>query len=135
MAATCTSRDAILPPAGDRLAVGTWGGNNAGVIVNHTLAHVHIGCTFGDFTAPISLDQNGRFSVSGSYMLRAYPIAVGPEVPAQLAGVVQGGTLIISVAVNDTVEKKLVALGPATVTFGREPSMGPCPICRKPGMR
>jgi hypothetical protein len=37
------------------------------------------------------------------------------------------------VAVNDTIEKKLVALGPVTVTFGREPRMQQCPICRTPG--
>jgi hypothetical protein len=65
-------------------------------------------------------------------VLRAYPVQVGPELPAQFAGVVSGGTLTISVAVNDTVEKKLVAVGPVTVTFAREPHMQQCPICRTP---
>ncbi|MGH7713356.1 MAG: hypothetical protein ACREOG_18860, partial [Gemmatimonadaceae bacterium] len=37
------------------------------------------------------------------------------------------------VTVNDTVEKKTVVLGPVRVTFGREPRMQVCPICRSPG--
>ena len=65
-------------------------------------------------------------------MLRAYPVMIGPELPAQFSGRVVGRTLTLAVAVNDTVEKKVVALGPITVTFGRTPQMGPCPICRAP---
>jgi len=117
----------------DTLARGTWGGENAGAIVGDTIAHVHIGCTFGDFRPPVALDQEGRFNVEGSYMLRAFPVAVGPSLPAVFTGIVNGDRLTISVAVNDTVEKKLVSLGPVTVVLGREPRLGPCPICRRPG--
>jgi hypothetical protein len=45
-------------------------------------------------------------------------------------GVVTGNVLTLSVAVDDTVEKKLVPLGPVTVVLGREPRMQACPICR-----
>lgn len=117
------------------LAIGTWGGEKAGVIVNDTLAHVHIGCTYGDFPGPVKLDAAGHFSVPGDYLLTAYPVARGPTMPAQFAGVVSGRSITMSVAVNDTVEKKLVVLGPAIVTLGVEPQMGPCPICVKPGER
>ena len=120
-----------LPPA-DRLAMGTWGGDNAGVIVSDSVAHVHIGCTFGDFKMPVTLDQDGRFNVAGTYVLRAFPIVIGPSLPAQFAGLVEGSRLTLTVAVNDTVQKTLVVLGPATVTLGRDPRMGPCPICRTP---
>ena len=75
---------------------------------------------------------DGRFTVDGSYMLRAYPVAVGPTVPAQFSGQVVGATLTLAVAVDDTVENQLVSLGPVTVTHGREPEMAPCPICRVP---
>jgi len=34
--------------------------------------------------------------------------------------------------VNDTVEHKSTVLGPVVVTWGTEPKMGPCPICRRP---
>lgn len=113
----------------DELEVGTWGGENAGVIVSATGAHVHVGCTNGNFPAPIALDEDGRFSVTGDYLLRAYPVAMGPTMPAQFAGVVRGRDLVMTVAVNDTIEGKLVVLGPVSVRLGRDPEMGPCPIC------
>ena len=94
------------------------------------VAHVHIGCTLGNFPLPTAVDDQGRFSADGNYTLRAYPIAVGPELPAVFTGVVNGNLLTLSVAVDDTVEKKLVPLGPVTVVLGREPRMQTCPICR-----
>ena len=69
--------------AGTRLAFGTWGGENLAVIAADTVTHVHFGCTFGDFSGTVALDASGRFSVNGSYMLHAFPIAVGPSMPAQ----------------------------------------------------
>jgi len=129
--AACSSGD-LLPPTGDQLATGTWGGDNAGVIVSDSGTHVHVGCTFGDMPAVVPLDQNGRFTIDGSYVLRAYPVQVGPPLPAQFSGHVSGRTLTMAIAVNDTVAKQVVALGPITVTYRRTPSMGPCPICRAP---
>jgi hypothetical protein len=128
----CFSDNTVLPPDDQKLAVGTWGGDNAGVIVDDTVAHVHVGCTLGNFSGPVALDNAGRFSVTGEYLLRAYPIAVGPTLPAQFTGTVRGNKLTLTIAVNDTVEKKTVTLGPVTVTFDQLPHMGPCPICRKP---
>jgi hypothetical protein len=125
--ATCDSSPLESVPS--ELAAGTWGGENVGVVVSDEVAHVHVGCTYGDFPAPVTLDEDGRFSVAGEYLLRAFPIAIGPTLPAQLAGVVRGGTLTLTVAVNDTIEKRLVVLGPATVAHGVEAEMGPCPIC------
>jgi len=65
-------------------------------------------------------------------VLRAYPIMIGPELPAQFSGRVSGRILTMAIAVNDTVEKKVVALGPITVVYSRTPNMGPCPICVTP---
>ena len=110
------------------LTVGTWGGEQAGVVVGATTAHVHVGCTYGDFPAPIPVDD-GRFSVPGDYLLRAHPVAVGPTMPARFAGVVEGDELIMTVAVHDTITGELVVLGPVTVQLGHDPEMGPCPIC------
>lgn len=115
------------------LSRGTWGGENAGAIVDDTIVHVHIGCTLGNFPPPATISAEGQFSVEGSYTLRAYPVAVGPPLPAVFTGVVNGSQLTLSVAVNDTVEKKQVAMGPVTVVLGREPRMQVCPICRNPG--
>ena len=131
LAGSC-SGSSLLPPSDGILAVGTWGGDNAGVVVTDSAVHVHVGCTFGDMPGNVQLDANGRFTVDGSYVLRAYPVQIGPSVPAQFSGRVAGGTLTLAIAVNDTVERKVVALGPITVVYGRDPEMGPCPICRAP---
>jgi hypothetical protein len=121
-----------LSPSDGFVALGTWGGDNTGMIVTDSAAHVHVGCTFGDMPGRIPLDASGHFTVDGSYVLQAYPIQVGPSLPASFSGQVVGRTLTLAIAVNDTVAKKVVALGPVTVVFGREPQMGPCPICRAP---
>ena len=126
----CPSDDPVSPEG--NLLVGTWGGENVAFIVESNAAHIHVGCTNGDFSAPIAIDDEGRFNVSGSYVLRAYPVQVGPSLPAQVTGLVDGRRLTFTVSVNDTVEKKLVVLGPESVTFARDPRMGPCPICVRP---
>jgi hypothetical protein len=134
LASGCTDGP-LLPPSDGRLALGTWGGDSVGVIVTDSLTHVHVGCTYGDMPESIALDDDGRFTVDGSYVLRAYPIVIGPSLPAQFSGRVSGRTLSLAIAVNDTVEHRVVALGPVTVVYGREPVMGPCPICRVPKRR
>ncbi|MDA1081489.1 MAG: hypothetical protein O2973_07400 [Gemmatimonadetes bacterium] len=95
--ATCSSADRITSP-GTELTVGTWGGDMAGAIVNDTIAHIHIGCTFGDLPGPIALNADGRFTVDGNYTLRAFPVVLGPSLPAQFSGVVHGKTLTFAVA-------------------------------------
>ena len=119
-------------PAGGALPLGTWGGDGAGLIVTDSVTHAHVGCTFGDFPAGITVDDQGRFTADGSWVLRAYPILVGPSLPAQMSGRVTGRSLTFAVAVDDTVEKRVVSLGPVTVVFDRPPDLGPCPICRVP---
>jgi hypothetical protein len=132
LAASCSGEGSLVPPGGGNLALGTWGGDNAGLIATDSLTHVHIGCTYGDIIGTVTLDASGRFVRDGTYLLRAFPVAVGPTMPAEFSGRVQGRTLTLSVAVNDTIEKKTVLLGPVAVTYGKDGSMGPCPICRFP---
>lgn len=134
-ALTCGRGANVVGVTSGELSIGTWGGENAAAIVNDTIVHVHVGCTFGDIKGRVHVDDNGRFTVNGTYVLRAYPVLVGPELPAQFSGVVEGNTLTLAVAVNDTTQVKVVALGPVSVTLGTEPRMGPCPICTVPGMR
>lgn len=115
-----------------KLPLGTWGGENAGMIVSDTAMHLHVGCTYGDVSGRIALAADGSFDVAGSYMLRAYPIAVGPSVPARFRGQLDGAIATVTVTVDDTVQHATVIKGPVTVKFGDEPRMGPCPICRRP---
>lgn len=122
-----------LTPQGGELVVGTWGGENAGLIADDTIAHVHIACTFGNTKEGIEAGVGGRFDVAGEYVLRAYPVAVGPSLPARFQGVVSGKSLVLSVVVQDTTADTTVTLGPVRLYFGREPKMQMCPICRTPG--
>lgn len=129
--ACAASGNAPLPVDGN-LALGTWGGDNAGMIVSDTAMHLHVGCTYGDVSGRIALAADGSFDVVGSYTLRAYPITVGPSVPARFSGRVDGALAVVTVMVNDTVQHATIIKGPVTVKFGDEPRLGPCPICRRP---
>ncbi|MES1259737.1 MAG: hypothetical protein ABUL71_04015 [Gemmatimonadota bacterium] len=131
LAAACSS-STNLPPYDGNVALGTWGGDTAGLIVSDTAMHLHIGCTFGDVSGRVPLSAGGDFDVTGSYQLHAYPIAVGPTVPARFVGHLSGSKLTITVTVNDTVAHATVVKGPVVVRYGDEPQMGNCPICRRP---
>lgn len=113
-----------LPPSGS--VVGTWGTRDAGFIVSDTSAHVHIGCTYGDVHQPIALDAQGRFDVPGEYNVNAYPVDLGILHPARFIGVVDGSRLTITIVLSDT----LASFGPVSLTYGTEPTMAVCPICR-----
>ena len=132
---SCGNEGPVLPGDG-LLPIGTYGADNAGVIVTDSTTHVHVDCTFGDVTGRIHLDGEGAFEVAGSYVLRAYPVMVGPSLPARFAGRFDGRVLTMSIVVDDTVAHETVTKGPITVKLGVNPRMGPCPICADPaGMR
>ena len=107
---------------------GTWGGENAGLIAFDTTAHVHIGCTAGDTKQAIVTDAQGRFDAPGRYNITLYPVARGPDHPARFTGSVDRNVMTLTVTLTDTA----VTLGPVRLELGKEPQMGPCPICRKP---
>ena len=126
---------ATTPPSGGRLSAGTWGGDSAAVMVTDTLTHVHVGCSYGDVPGRITIGDDGRFTAVGSYLLRAYPIAVGPTMPAQFTGVLSGAMLTMTVTVTDTVARMVVVRGPVSVRLGATPVMQNCPVCRVVGER
>jgi hypothetical protein len=121
-----------VPPFDGNIPLGSWGGENTGMIVSDTAMHLHIGCTYGDVSGRVPVAAGGQFDVAGSYMLRAYPIAVGPAVPARFTGRLDGAKITITATVDDTVRDTTVVLGPVTLAYGAEAKMGPCPICRRP---
>ena len=127
----CAAASPVVP-ADLLLPLGTYGGDSAGLIVGDTAMHLHIGCTFGDVSGRVPVDASGRFDVAGSYTLRAYPITVGPAVPARFIGTIDGNRVVVTATIDDTVEHRTVVHGPVSVTLGEEPKPGPCPICRRP---
>jgi hypothetical protein len=117
----CSSTATPLPLNDGNIALGTWGGDTAAMIVGDTAMHLHIGCTFGDVSGRVPLDAQNRFDVSGSYMLRAFPIAVGPSVPARFTGRLDGNVISITATIDDTVQMKTVVLGPVKVAYLVDP--------------
>jgi hypothetical protein len=116
----------VQPPKGS--IVGTWGGENAGLIADDTSAHVHIGCTYGNIHQQIIPDVDGRFDVPGEQNITAHPVDFGILHPARFVGRVRGGDMTLTITLTDTT----VTLGPVVLVYGKEPRMGPCPICRRP---
>ena len=127
LAAALACQDRLAAPVTE--VRGTWGGENAGLVVSDSAAHVHIGCTLGDAQGPIRPDPDGRFDVAGTYNVDAFPVDRGIVHPARFVGRVSGRTMTLSVVLTDTT----LQLGPVVLVHGREPRMGPCPICREPG--
>ena len=129
---SCAAASPVVP-ADLRLPLGTYGGDSGGMIVGDASMHLHIGCTFGDVSGRVPVDASGRFDVSGSYTLRAYPVAVGPSVPARFTGSIDGDRIVVTATIDDTVDNRTVVRGPVSLRLGVEPKLGPCPICRKSG--
>ncbi len=131
IAVACSGAPTTLPANGE-LALGTWGGDSAGMIVGDTSMHLHVGCTFGDVSGRVSVASDGGFDVTGNYTLHAYPIAVGPTDPARFTGRLDGTTATVTVTIQDTAQHQTVVHGPVVVSLGAAPQLGPCPICARP---
>jgi hypothetical protein len=111
----------------DRVPAGTWGGEDAGLIVTADGAHAHVGCTLGDVAGEIPLDDRGRFDVAGTYDIDAFPIDRGIRHPARFTGETDGRTLTFVARLTDTGQ----TFASGELVLGREPRMRNCPICRR----
>jgi hypothetical protein len=133
--AACSSSNTAVPP-GVFFPLGNWGGDSAAMIVSDTAMHLHIACTYGDVSGRLPAAGDGSFEVAGSYTLHAFPIAVGPPMPARFVGRLTrsaaSSTATITVTVTDTIAHTTVVRGPVTVTLGQDPKLMPCPVCRRP---
>jgi hypothetical protein len=125
---TACAKDSATAPPATHLALGEWGGDRAQVVSGDAVTEVTYGCTSGEFTGNIPLDASGRFAVNGTYDPSVGPISVDGAMPAQFSGLVEGNTLTFAIAVNDTVEKRVISLGPAVVVFGQEATIVVCPV-------
>jgi len=71
---------------------------------------------------------DGRFDVPGEHNITAHPVDRGIFHPARFRGLVRGSNMTLTIQLTDTT----VTLGPVLLVYGKEPRMGPCPICRRP---
>src|SRR6478672_8053994 len=78
------------------LAVGTWGGEEAGLLVRADGAHAHIGCTYGDIAGPIPFDADGFFDVAAQWNVTAFPIDRGVFHDSRMSGRLRGDRLTFS---------------------------------------
>lgn len=120
----CDLANPVRPP---KDIAGMWGGQNAGLIADDTSAHAHIGCTYGNVHQQIIPDAQGRFDLPGEYNITAHPVDRGVFHPARFTGRVTGAIMTLTVTLTDTT----LTLGPVQLSYGKEPRMGPCPICRR----
>src|SRR5260370_34136024 len=66
----------------DTVPVGTWGGDDAGLIVGKDGAHAHIGCTLGDVAGAIPVEAAGGYGAAGPWNGDPYPVDRGILHPA-----------------------------------------------------
>lgn len=108
----------------NRLKPGIWGGNHISLEVSETETTLEFDCAKGRISKPITLDENGRFSLPGKYVReRPGPVRQGDEqdTDAEYSGRLNAGTLTITVHVPGAPD-----LGPFTLTEGRQGKVTKC---------
>jgi hypothetical protein len=96
-----------MPMADDgRIATGTWGGDHIRLDVASSGATTEYDCAHGTIDEPIVVDNNGRFSVSGTHTAEhGGPVRNDDPQdrhPARYDGRVVGDTMELTVTVADT---------------------------------
>jgi len=117
---------AMAPEPTKRAALkGNWGGEGAGLQITDDGAQLFFDCAKGTIEGPITLDENGRFEVTGRYVKEG-PGPTRPEqtqgVGARYLGQLDGNTLTLSIRL--TLSRDV--LGPFTLTKGRMPRVREC---------
>lgn len=110
------------PPA--RVLAGTWGGEHVRLESTEHGGQLEFDCAHGSIEEPLSLDDEGRFSVKGTY-LREHPgpLRPGREAgahPATYSGEVHGTRMTLRVLLSGRSESESESdesIGPFALTF------------------
>lgn len=99
LGATGMSHPATLP-------TGSWGGEQVVLEVGPDRAVLRLGCGEGEFAAPVSLDADGRFALTGSYSAEAGGPSTPADrsVPARYEGQIQARSLTLTVRHGDAAD-------------------------------
>ena len=103
---------------------GLWGGEHASLLVS-TTSEIEYDCGRGRIEGRIPVEHGGTFDVQGYHVLEGGPIHLDePEYrkPARYHGHMNGGTMVLSVAVEGFAEP----LGPFELSFGIQPLLYKC---------
>jgi hypothetical protein len=92
-----------------RVAPGKWGGQNVELDVTEDGARMRFSCARGNIERPLTLDDEGRFSVQGTFVAQG----AGPSRaddppksrPAVYSGVVRDKLMTLTVSVTDSKEE------------------------------
>src|SRR5579872_3648343 len=96
--AACHS-DSVVGITAGYLTPGVWGGTNSEIDASSTSTSISIGCQSGTFPGNVPVDNQGKFSVNGSWNLSVGPVFLNGNMPAQATGQVSGSSASFAVAV------------------------------------
>ena len=107
-----------------RVASGPWGGEGAQLVVNAGGASLELDCGRGELIERLSLDEQGRFSVKGTFVREGGPTRRdgGDARAVVYRGRVDGDVLELTACEEDREE----TIGTWTLTRGREVRLHKC---------
>src|SRR5215831_6567245 len=113
-AVACAS--AAVGPTGDAARNGTWGATGVVLEVTSSGAKIEYDCGRGTLDQPLTLDRNGKFSVTGRHFREGGPARRDdPGQPARYDGIVSGDEMALTVTLTDA----RTTLGTFSLAFGR----------------
>ena len=109
---------------GERVPNGSWGDDHVVLTVTDNGGRVEFDCAHGTLDHPLRLDDRGRFSVAGTFVLDGGPARTGEDSrsrPARYQGRLDRQKLEFTVTVEGQTGQ-----GPFTVTLGKSPKLTKC---------
>jgi hypothetical protein len=106
----------------EKLPLGWWiaaGGNL--IFVGEAESNVYLGCRFGTFKTPSSLDSDGRFKTTGS-LSGPGPVQIGGDPPLSFEGRIADGWLNLTIRSDSTV------VATTQLQFAGPQQPGPLPV-------
>ena len=88
----------VATPSETRVPVGKWGGQHVRLDVGENSAEVEFDCAHGNLAGPLIL-RNGRFTISGTYVLERVRVRMDGEEkgqPAHFRGQVEGSRMTLT---------------------------------------
>ncbi|MCA1593278.1 MAG: hypothetical protein LC754_11645 [Acidobacteria bacterium] len=91
-----------------RVPEGMWGGLHVRMQVSEDGAEIEYDCAHGTLDAPLKLDGEGRFAVTGTHVREGHgPIRLGvppASRPAHYTGRIEGRTMSLTVTLENSTE-------------------------------